>query len=111
MKIFCHFSQLNNIGNFIPQYTFLSLLPDTPILSSSDSQLYCTLSDKTAVYGGSIDVLTREENVHWSFVQDDATDDSPGVQFILTAGTYTLKIANRDDGTMPDALMVIKVEN
>jgi hypothetical protein len=48
---------------------------------------------------------------HWAyFVSDDNTGD-PIVEFALPAGTYTLKLGNRDDGTMLDAFVITKVRD
>ncbi|MEJ2648157.1 MAG: AbfB domain-containing protein [Sedimentisphaerales bacterium] len=47
---------------------------------------------------------------HWvNVVADDNTDD-PEVVYTLEAGTYTLEIANRDDGTMIDAIRIMSAD-
>ncbi len=46
---------------------------------------------------------------HWSYVVDDDNNGDPDVSFTLSAGTYTLKIANRDAGTFLDAILIVKV--
>jgi len=51
----------------------------------------------------------RSSEWHWSYVLADDLGGDPDVQFILPAGTYTLKFANRDDGTMLDAFVITKV--
>jgi len=51
----------------------------------------------------------RSTDWHWSYIHSDDNSGDPDVQFTLPAGTYTLKFANRDAGTMLDALVITKV--
>ncbi|MBN1973937.1 MAG: AbfB domain-containing protein [Sedimentisphaerales bacterium] len=64
--------------------------------------------------GGWIDgnnMRPRGTTWHWAYLCSNDNNNEPPVEFILPAGTYTLKLANRDDGTMLDAFVVTKVRD
>ena len=44
---------------------------------------------------------------HWDVVHSD-DDNQQEVEFTLSAGTHTLEIARREDGTLLDAIAVLK---
>ncbi|MCH8219615.1 MAG: hypothetical protein IH892_22925, partial [Planctomycetes bacterium] len=44
---------------------------------------------------------------HWEHVYSD-DDNQVVVEFTLSAGTHTLEIARREDGTLLDAIAVLK---
>ena len=40
---------------------------------------------------------------------DDQAAGDPEIEWTLTAGTYTLEVAVREDGTLADAIAIVSV--
>ena len=68
--------------------------------------------DEAVLTDGWVDSNNFAEGAFWHWVNAvaGANDGDPDLVYTLEAGTYTLEIANRDDGTMIDAIRIISIE-
>jgi len=84
---------------------FWARIPDATAVQTIDGA-DATLTD------GWLDSNNFAEGSFWHWVNVVAGDDAddPDAVYTLEPGTYTLLIANRDDGTMLDAIVITKID-
>ena len=80
-------------------------IPDVTAVQTVDG-------DDAILTGGWLDSNDFAEGSFWHWVNVVAGDngDDPDAVYTLESGMHTLLIANRDDGTMLDAIVITRID-